>query len=120
MNGEGKRCTQRQKKRFVHDFDFSDTEKEELGGVDHIPGRDAMVGDDTPPNLEIKTLCHEVGHLLGLVHVSNDNQLLGTSRINPGLRISRQEADKINPGFLVPSPPARQEQPSPRTLRAPV
>lgn len=90
---------------FVHDFDFEDSEKEELGGADHIPGRDSMVGDDTPETLEVKAVAHEVGHTLGLVHVAAD-QLMGTDRAIVGLRISAAEADRINPGRPPLLPPA--------------
>jgi len=86
---------------FVHDFDFSDTAKEELGGVDRIPGQDAMIGDDTPQRLETKAVAHEVGHLLGLRHAAPD-QLMGTDRVNAGLRLSAAEADLLNP---TPGPP---------------
>ncbi|MDL1951425.1 hypothetical protein FBQ97_16655 [Acidobacteria bacterium ACD] len=89
---------------FVHDFDFEDSEKEELGGADHIPGRDSLVGDDTPANLEEKAVAHEVGHTLGLVHTGPD-QLMGTSRTIVGLRISAAEADRINPGRTPRLPP---------------
>lgn len=89
---------------FVHDFDFEDSEKEELGGADHIPGRDSLVGDDTPANLEEKAVAHEVGHTLGLVH-SGADQLMGTSRTVVGLRISAAEADRINPGRTPRLPP---------------
>lgn len=45
---------------YVHDFDFTDSAKEELGGAESIPGRDTMMGDDTPLNRETTVLAHEV------------------------------------------------------------
>ena len=97
LGAQGARC----RVFFVHDFDFTNTAKEELGGVDGIPGRDAMIGDDTPQRLETKAVAHEVGHLLGLRHAAPD-QLMGTDRVNAGLRISAAEADLLNP---TPGPP---------------
>ena len=90
---------------YVHDFDFTDTAKEEIGGADFIPGRDGMVGDDTPVNLEVKAVAHEVGHILGLEHVDDGNRLMGTDRVNAGLNLNREDADLFNP--TPPGPPRR-------------
>lgn len=93
---------------FVHDFDFTNTPKDEFGGAGGIPGRDFMMGDDTPAQFETKVLAHEMGHCLGLEHADQQDQLMSNSRALPsGFRISRSETDIVNPSSRTPSPRPR-------------
>lgn len=96
---------------FVHDFDFTDTAKDEFGGAGGIPARDFMMGDDTPGRFETKVLAHEMGHCLGLEHADQADQLMSNSRALPsGFRISREETEIINPGPRLPAPIPRVQQ----------
>jgi hypothetical protein len=95
---------------FVPDVDLEGTPVDEFGAANGIPSNDLVIGDDTPLDFESKVIGHETGHCLGLHHDDgpNPDQLISNVRVlPPGLRISRANADTVNPGVQAPSPPAR-------------